>query len=212
MSFAAPARHGRSILRAPGPVARGLRIGLLGGSFNPAHDGHLHASEVALKQLGLDYVWWLVSPQNPLKPEQGMTEFGERLAAAKRFAHHPRIVVTGIEADLGTRYTIDTLNALKHRFPQIRFVWLMGTDNLVQFPRWQAWQAIAGLVPIAVVTRPGTALSARCAKAAIRFRGQTVPADRLFPCRNPPALALLEAKRNFTSATRLRAAGASLKR
>src|SRR6266513_1063494 len=97
----------------PGPVEAGLRIGLLGGSFNPAHEGHSHASELALKQLGLDYVWWLVSPQNPLKDTQGMTSFGERLRAAKQFNIHPRVIVTDVESRLGTRFTIDTLRALK---------------------------------------------------------------------------------------------------
>ena len=211
MSSVAQARRVPDVIRPPGPVARGLRVGLLGGSFNPAHDGHLHASEVALKQLGLDYVWWLVSPQNPLKPEQGMAAFGERLAAARRIARHPRIAVTCIEAALGTRFTIDSLRALKRRFPSVRFVWLMGTDNLVQIPRWRDWQAIFRLVPVAVVTRPGTALTARNAKAALRFRGYGVPADGRFALHAPPALAILEAKRNFTRATALRAGRASPK-
>lgn len=182
-----------------------LRIGLLGGSFNPAHRGHIHASALALKQLHLDFVWWLVSPQNPLKSADGMAQFQTRLAAAKSFARHPRIAVTGIEAELGTRFTVDTLRALKRRFPQINFVWLMGSDNLLQIPRWRHWQDIFRLVPVAVVTRPGTALSARNAKAGAHFRSALAPADAGFAARRPPAWAILEAKRNPASATLLRA-------
>src|SRR5262249_22048457 len=148
-------------VRPPGPVADGLRIGLLGGSFNPAHEGHLYASIVALKQLQLDYVWWLVSPQNPLKETASMADFSARLAAARPFTTHPRIVVSGIESALGTRFTVDTLAALKRRFPQLHFVWLMGSDNLIQLPRWRAWRRIFESVPVAVVARPGTALAAR---------------------------------------------------
>ena len=186
-------------------MGRGLRIGLLGGSFNPAHEGHIHASALALKQLRLDFVWWLVSPQNPLKSTQGMAEFKSRLAAARAFARHPRIVVTGIEAALGTRFTIDSVRALRRRFPQIHFVWLMGSDNLVQIPRWRAWQEIFRFVPVAVVTRPGSALAARNAKAATRFKNHAKPADSGFALRRPPALTILEAKRNPASATLLRA-------
>src|SRR5689334_13259192 len=115
----------------PGPVADRLRVGLLGGSFNLPHEGHVHASEPALKRLQLDFGWWLVSPQNPLKPERGMESFANRLEAARKFARNPKIVVAGIEAELGTCFTIDTLKALQHRFPQRRFVWLMGSDNLL---------------------------------------------------------------------------------
>src|SRR5437016_718615 len=142
----------------PGPVAAGLHIGLLGGSFNPAHEGHSHASELALKQLGLDYVWWLVSPQNPLKATGSMASFEERLEGAKNFNRHPRVIVTGIESQLGTRFTIDTLEALKRRFALLRFVWLMGSDNLLQIPRWRGWQQIFESVPVAIIARPGTAL------------------------------------------------------
>ena len=191
-------------LRPPKPIAPGLRVGLLGGSFNPPHEGHIHASEMALKQLQLDRVWWLVSPQNPLKPVAGMASFESRLESAKQFARDPHITVTGIEAELGTRYTIDTLRALKRHFPQIRFVWIMGSDNLVQLPRWRRWQEIFACVPVAVVTRPGSALQARCSKAANMFREAYRPADRHFSVTGLPAWTILEGKRNFASATRLR--------
>ena len=194
----------------PGPVAEGLRIGLLGGSFNPPHQGHVHASEIALKRLQLDYVWWLVSPQNPLKPERGMESFERRLEAARKLARHPRIIVTGIEAELGTRFTIDTIKALTRCFPQLRFVWLMGSDNLLQIPRWRSWQEIFRLVPVAVVTRPGTALPARFSKAATRFKGAFRPADRHLAVTLPPVWTVIESRRDPSSATVLRAASRSL--
>jgi len=194
-------------VRPPGPVAAGLRIGLLGGSFNPAHEGHLYASTLALKRLQLDYVWWLVSPQNPLKDTTGMANFTARLAAARKFAQHPRIVVSGIESELGTRFTVDTLARLKRRFPQLRFVWLMGSDNLIQLPRWRAWQTIFASVPVAVVARPGTALSARTSKAAQTFRNAYVAPDRHFSVMPPPVWTVLDGKRNPLSATLLRGSG-----
>ena len=199
-------------VRAPGPVGNGLRIGLLGGSFNPPHEGHVHVSEAALKKLGLDYVWWLVSPQNPLKPSRGMAGFDKRLEAAKRLADkHPRMVVTGIEQELGTRFTIDTLKALKRRFSGTRFVWLMGSDNLVQIPRWRSWQRIFAEVPVAVVARPGSALPARHSKASNRFKGAALPADPRFADAIPPALTVIEVKRNPASGTKLRAQSGSRK-
>lgn len=199
-------------VRAPGPVESCLRIGLLGGSFNPPHEGHVHVSETALKKLDLDYVWWLVSPQNPLKPVKGMASFDKRLDAAKRLAGaHPRMIATGIEQALGTRFTIHTLRALKRRFPHARFVWLMGSDNLVQIPRWRRWQQIFAEVPVAVVTRPGSALPARHSKAATRFKSAALPADSRFADAKPPALTVIEVKRNAASGTQLRAASASRK-
>jgi len=193
-------------VRPPGPVANGLRIGLLGGSFNPAHEGHLHASTVALKQLGLDYVWWLVSPQNPLKPVRGMAESGARLVAARSFAKHPRIIVSGIETQFRTRFTIDTVNALARRFPRVRFVWLMGSDNLLQFPRWRRWQEIFAKIPVAIVARPGTALRARVSKPALRFGACQIPPGRRLPGAFPPAWSILDARRRSpVSATAIRA-------
>ncbi len=131
------------------------RVGLLGGSFNPAHGGHRRISLFARKALGLDEVWWLVSPGNPLKPAKGMAPLGARLASARLQARRAPIRPTAIERELGTRYTIDTLRALIRRYPHTRFVWLMGGDNLAQFHRWKSWRAIARMVPIAVIARPG---------------------------------------------------------
>ena len=131
------------------------RIGLLGGSFNPAHGGHRWISLLAMEALGLDAVWWLVSPGNPLKPAAGMAPLAARLASAQHAARRTRIVPTTIERELGTRYTLDTLRALRRRYPKNQFVWLMGSDNLAQFHRWRNWRAIARTMPIAVIARPG---------------------------------------------------------
>ena len=177
----------------------------MGGSFNPAHEGHLHASTLALKQLHLDYVWWLVSPQNPLKGVTEMAGLQTRLQSAKALARHPRIVVTDIEDQLGTRFTVDTLRALKHRFPQLRFVWLMGSDNMVQLPRWRNWQEIFEAMPVAVVARPGTAIRARNSKAATRFLASYVAPSRHICVKQPPVWTILDAKRHPASATSLRA-------
>jgi nicotinate-nucleotide adenylyltransferase len=189
-------------------AADGLRIGLLGGSFNPAHEGHLHASLLALKQLRLDYVWWLVSPQNPLKSERGMAPFDERFATARGLARHPRILATGIEGALGTIYTADTIARLRRRFPRTHFVWLMGSDNLLQGPRWRKWQSIFRLVPVAVVTRPGTELSARLGPAARGFARFRAKPDQDFARRPPPAMTIIDGPRNPQSATAIRAARA----
>jgi nicotinate-nucleotide adenylyltransferase len=199
------AGQGTIWVRPPGPVAPGLRIGLLGGSFNPAHEGHVHVSQVGLDRLGIDYVWWLVSPQNPLKPVAGMASFDQRIAEARAVAVHPRMIVTGIESELGTRFTVDTLTALKRRFPQVRFVWLMGTDNLKQFPRWHRWEEIAALVPIAVVMRPGTTLAPLYAKLSQRLAHARCTDPAHIADADPPTLAVIDAPRNAMSATTIRA-------
>jgi len=198
-------RKPHSWIKPPGPIAPGLKIGLLGGSFNPAHAGHTHISDVAIKRLGLDYVWWLVAPQNPLKPTQGMAPLPRRLEfAAEETFGHPRIEVMDIEHAFGTRYTIDTLVKLKRRFPGVHFVWLMGSDNLDQFRRWKRWQDIVKTVPIAVVTRPGSVMAMLRAKPAIRFcRGRSCD-YRGLPTANPPAIAVLDGPRNPLSSTEIR--------
>jgi nicotinate-nucleotide adenylyltransferase len=206
-----PGRHdARALwLRPPGPVAPGLRIGLLGGSFNPAHEGHVHASEVALKRLGLDYVWWLVSPQNPLKRVGETAPLERRLERARKVARsHPRLRVTDLEAQMGTRYTIDTVTRLKRRFPAVRFVWLMGSDNLLSFHRWRNWQRLAMTVPIAIVTRPGTILAPLASEATHRFAIQrSLGGARSFAMARPPVLVVLDSRRNSASATVLRERG-----
>jgi nicotinate-nucleotide adenylyltransferase len=198
-----------SHLLAVPPVLAGRRahrIGLLGGSFNPAHRGHRHISLLALKLLALDEIWWLVSPQNPLKPVLGMASFEERLSAAARAAHHPHIKVTDLEARLGTSYTADTLAALRLRFPLTRFVWLMGADNLRQIPRWERWTRIFELAPIAVFARPAYSLGALGGLAAHRYsRFRIDPhAARHLAGMNPPAWVFFATRLDPLSATALR--------
>jgi nicotinate-nucleotide adenylyltransferase len=190
-------------VRAPGPVSPGLRIGLLGGSFNPAHEGHLYVSEVARKRLRLDFVWWLVSPQNPLKLRKDTAPLAARLASARSLSGNPHIVITDIEQAIGTNYTIDTLTALKLRFPQVRFVWLMGSDNLKTFHRWRRWPDILRSVPVAVVARPGSAISAIHSVPLMRFAYARTGAASLASAR-PPAIAFIDGPRNWQSSTAIR--------
>jgi nicotinate-nucleotide adenylyltransferase len=152
----------------------GRRIGLLGGSFNPPHEGHLHASLLALRTLGLDQVWWLVSPQNPLKPARGMAPLAKRLEWCRAFVRHPRIVVTDFETELGTRYTADTLDALRLRYSRTEFVWFMGADNMIDIRRWKRWQTIFHAVPVAVYDRPPYSSRVEGSLAAHRFAGSRI--------------------------------------
>ena len=186
----------------------GRRIGLLGGSFNPAHAGHRHISLEALKRLRLDRVWWLVSPQNPLKPRGDMAPLGDRLVTAAAVADHPRIAVTGIEDALGTTYTVDTVRALKRRFPTTDFVWLIGADNLAQLPHWHRWEQLFREVPIAVFAREPWGSAPRASRAAARFaqaRRGIGRATRLVG-EFPPAWCYLPTRRHPASATAIREA------
>lgn len=163
-------------MRSGWPMARaGLQVGLLGGSFDPAHAGHVHITREALKRFGLDRVWWLVSPGNPLKTE-GPAPMADRLAAARALMRDPRVVVTDIEADLGTRFTAATLTALTAAYPGVRFTWLMGADNLAQFHRWDRWRWIMETVPVGVIARPGARKKALNAKAAQVYAGHRLQA------------------------------------
>jgi nicotinate-nucleotide adenylyltransferase len=184
------------------------RIGLLGGSFNPAHSGHRAISLAALDALGLDEVWWLVSPANPLKEKAGMAPLAARLASARAMARRSRIRPTDIETVLGTVYTADTIAALQRRYPNNQFVWLMGADNLAQFHRWRNWRRIAREVPIAVIARPGYDARAHAAVAMGWLRRFVRPADqaKCWTMWRLPALVLLRFRPDPTSATRLRAA------
>ena len=183
------------------------RIGLLGGSFNPAHEGHRDLSLAALAYLDLDEVWWLVSPQNPLKPADGMASFAERMASARAMAHHPRIRVTDIEQRLGTRYTADTLRKLVMRFPSYRFVWLMGADNLAQIASWRDWTKIFHLTPIAVFDRPTYTNKALNSLAARRFRRsrRREAALKTLAATPAPAWVFVHHRLNPISATQIRA-------
>ena len=183
------------------------RIGLLGGSFNPAHRGHRGISLAAMDALGLDEVWWLVSPGNPLKPAKGMAPYEARLESAREQARGTAIKVSDFEAEAGTRYTVDTLEALTRRYPRIRFIWLMGADTVAQFHQWRDWRRIAGLVPIAVLSRPGYDGPARAARAMGWLRWFVRPAAKAKSWTewSAPAIFLLRLPPDPTSATRLRA-------
>ncbi len=188
--------------------APGRRIGLLGGSFNPAHDGHLAISEEALRRLNLDEVWWLVSPQNPLKSADNMAPQEGRARAAATLVHSPKIRVTMLEREFGTAYTAKSLSLLVERFPQVRFVWLMGADNLVQIDRWQDWTKIFNTMAIAVFDRPTYSLRALAAKAArrfARFRRRESDVKRLADA-PPPSWVFLHNRLNAQSSTAMRAA------
>ena len=183
-----------------------MRIGLLGGSFNPAHEGHLHVARQAITHLRLHQLWLMVSPGNPLKPAAGMAPFAERLASAQKIADGRRIIATDIEARLGTRYTADTMRELKRRFPGQKFVWLMGADNLHQLPRWDRWTRIMRAMPMLVLPRPGATRRALASPAAKRYGKYRLPARAglCLAAADSPAWILLPVKENPASATELR--------
>lgn len=185
-----------------------IPTGLLGGSFNPAHGGHRAISLNAIDALDLDELWWLVSPGNPLKPKAGMAPLAARIASAQRLARRSPIRATGIEAELGTRYTVDTLKKLVRRYPNRRFIWIMGADNLVQLPQWRDWREIARLMPIAVVARPGYNDRAHARRAMGWLRRFVRPADQKSHWTDwrPPALVFLRFSPDVRSATAIRQA------
>ena len=192
----------------------GQRIGLFGGTFDPPHEAHLSACLLAMKRLALDRVWWLVTPGNPLKDTRGLAPLDERVEAARDLARHPRIDVTGVEAEIGVRYTYDTIRYLVTHCPGVRFVWIMGADNLRTFHRWQNWRGIAQLVPITVVDRLGPSLYAAgsvTAQALGRHRIPETDAASL-PNRRPPAWVFLHGLKSPLSSTALRAIRQSQKR
>ena len=203
----------RNATRLP-MAAPNMRIGLLGGSFNPAHEAHREISLTALKRLGLDQVWWLVTPGNPLKDPSKLASLESRVEAARKTARHPRIEVSGFDDENGTAYTIDLLTKLKRRFPAVNFVWLMGADNLAEFHRWRAWQHIFELMPIAVLDRPGFRMKARASKAAQRFAlYQVDESDAGGLARlEPPAWTILTHRLSRLSSTALRARKAKKKK
>jgi nicotinate-nucleotide adenylyltransferase len=182
------------------------RIGLLGGSFNPAHGGHRRISLAALEALGLDEVWWLVSPGNPLKSAMPMASLAARVASARQQAKRAPIRITAIERELGTRYTVDTLRALRQRYRKLRFIWIMGSDNLAQFHHWRDWRGIAATMPIAVVGRPGYDAIALASPAMAWLRRYRVPASSLRTRGgwSAPALVILRFDPDPRSATAIR--------
>ena len=194
--------HGRPV------AARGMRIGLFGGSFNPAHEAHLAITLEALKRLALHRVWWLVSPQNPLKPPDGMAPLRARLAGARRIARDPRIVVSDFEARAGTVYSADTARLIATRWPRTDFVWIAGGDVLAGLHRWRFWRRFAAQMPLAFFDRPGFHLAALNAPAAIRLRRRRLDesdAARL-AATSPPCWCFIHGRRHPLSATDLRGA------
>jgi nicotinate-nucleotide adenylyltransferase len=190
-------------------VSPRMRIGLLGGSFNPAHAGHVEISLTALKRLGLDQVWWVVTPGNPLKRSSKLLGVSQRVEAAKKIANHPRIAVTGFPGEKGPPYTVDLLTELKRRHPAVSFVWLMGADNLAEFHRWRSWQRIFETAPIAVLDRPGFRLKARASQAATRFQEFHVDeSDAQGLARmTPPAWTIITHRLSPLSSTAIRGEG-----
>ena len=211
MWFAGPARRvpdaGRPAVLRPGfDLSPGMRVGLYGGSFNPVHAGHLHVARTALRRLGLDRVIWLVSPQNPLKSAADTLSLDDRMAAVRRLATGPSMIVSDIETRIGSAYTIDTLRVMQARWPEVKFVWLMGADNLAQFHRWRGWTEIMRSVPVAVISRPGAMLRSRFSPAAQRFSSSRLPAEAapVLVDRVPPAWIYLPVPLNHLSSTLLR--------
>lgn len=198
-----PAPH---VIRPGFTLAPGMRVGLFGGSFNPAHEGHAHVAETARERLGLDRVVWLVSPQNPLKSSRETAPLAERMARARAVARGPAMIVTDLETRFGSQYTVDTLRTLRSRYPGVKFVWIMGADGLAGFHRWRGWTQIMAETPVAVVSRPGSALKSRFSPAARRFAGARIPAgaSRRLPDASPPAWTFLTAPLNHQSSTALR--------
>ena len=188
-------------------VLAGQRIGIMGGSFNPPHEGHAIVADTAVKRLDLDQLWWVVTPGNPLKTNGSLPPQAERMAAARAFAQNPRMKITGFEAELGTPYTAATLAFLKSRFPDVHFVWVMGADNLAGFNRWQHWKRIAGTFPIAVVDRPGWRLKALAGEAAHLLGPARLDESdaRRLAASKPPAWVFLTSRLSEQSSTKLRA-------
>lgn len=183
-----------------------MKIGLLGGSFNPAHDGHRTISLVALKKLGLDRVWWLVTPQNPLKSADDTADYDVRLEHARRAARHPRIVVSDFERRMNVTFTFETLRLIRMRYSSVRFVWLMGADNLVSFSEWENWREIARLAPIAVFARPGSKIRAPFSHAARCLSRHRLDEEdaKLLATTRPPAWVYLTDTLHPASSTAIR--------
>ena len=205
-----PARQS-AIVWPPLPgTAPGMRIGLYGGSFNPPHEGHTHVSDIALKRLQLDRLWWLVTPGNPLKSHDDLAPLDERMATARALTGNPRIEILSIEADIGVSRSLDTVRWLQRRLPSVRFIWVMGADNLAGFHRWHGWRQIAGALPVAVIDRPGYAQAALASPAARKLDRYRL-AERDAPMlgdTQPPAWVFLHGPLNPLSSTLLRMNGA----
>lgn len=209
MWFAGPAPLSVGIgsaLRTGLHLERGMKVGLFGGSFNPAHEGHRHVAETARQRLGLDRVIWLVSPQNPLKSRADTAPLSMRIAEIKPFIG-PGDVISDFETQIGATYTLDTLRTLKTRYPGVHFVWIMGGDSLASFHRWRGWVQIMHMVPVVVVSRPGALMKARLSPAAKRFAHYRQPerAGHILPYRSAPAWSYIKGPLHSHSSTAIRA-------
>jgi nicotinate-nucleotide adenylyltransferase len=194
-------------MRAGFPIAtKGMVIGLFGGSFDPAHGGHVHLTRQAMARMGLDSVWWLVTPANPLKARQP-APLADRVARARDVMVHPRVKVTALEAALGTRTTADTIDRLRAIYPGVQFVWLMGADNLVQFHKWGRWRDILRSLPVGVLARPGHGIAARLSVAARAFAVHRVSRGETLRGRKPPVWCFVSMPMNDASSTEIRARG-----
>lgn len=187
---------------------RGMVIGLFGGSFNPPHEGHLLVARLAIQRLGLDQLWWMVTPGNPLKIGRGTAPLAERILMSERLARDPHIKVTAVEKTLATRYTARTISLIRAKNSGVRFIWIMGADNLADFHRWQHWRTIARTVPIAVIDRPGSTLAHLSSKTAHTFERHRLPERRAAELYRmpPPAWTFIHGPRSTTSSTALRSA------
>jgi nicotinate-nucleotide adenylyltransferase len=194
------------MLKLP-PFGHGQRIGLFGGSFNPAHRGHYMVALYALKRLDLDWIWWLVAPQNPLKDPRETGEYGTRLAYTKRIARHPRFVVTDLEKQIGSRYTAQTLREMRNAFHHAKFVWIMGADSLANMHRWRNWTEIAETIPMAVLARPGFSIRALGSYAALRYESEQIASENAASLvdQKAPAWAFITMPLRKESSTAIRA-------
>jgi len=195
-------------------VERGMVVGLFGGSFNPPHRGHVLVAEIALRRLGLDQLWWLVTPGNPLKNRRELAPLSERLASCETMASDPRIKVTAFEKTLGTSYTARTLDFIRARNPHVHFIWIMGADNLAGFHRWQRWQKIATTFPIAVIDRPGSTLAYLSSKMARTFDYARIDEEDagILWQKRAPAWTFIHGPRSTLSSSAIRAAAAATKK
>lgn len=195
-------------------VERGMVVGLFGGSFNPPHQGHVLVAEIALRRLGLDQLWWLVTPGNPLKSRRELAPLSERLASCETMASDPRIKVTAFEKTLGTSYTARTLDFIRARNPHVHFIWIMGADNLAGFHRWQRWQKIATTFPIAVIDRPGSTLAYLSSKMARTFDYARIDEEDagILWQKRAPAWTFIHGPRSTLSSSAIRAAAAATKK
>jgi nicotinate-nucleotide adenylyltransferase len=208
-------RRARATPRYPMPPASpGMKIGLFGGTFNPPHEAHRAASLLAMKKLGLDRVWWLVTPGNPLKKNKGLPPLDRRIEAARKVAENPKIAVTGVEAELGTRYTYDTVTRLRQRRPGVDFVFIVGADNLAHLHRWEQWKNLLRKIAFAVVDRPEFELSSLSAPAAVAFHQFRISENkaRMIPRLTPPAWVFLRGLKSELSSTALRKRGTAKSR